>query len=44
MRVVAQIIVAPMVPGLWWVALVWTLLNAAMLCRRNAVEDSALRG
>lgn len=42
--VVAEIIVAPMVLGLWWVAGVWTVLNALMLRHRIAVEDGALRG
>ncbi len=41
--VVAEIIVAPMVLGLWPVALVFTVLNAAMLHHRIAVEDAALR-
>jgi len=44
MLVVAEIIVAPMVLGLWWVAVVWTVLNALMLRHRIAVEDDALRG
>jgi methyltransferase len=44
MLVVAEIIVAPMVLGLWWVAVVWTVLNALMLRHRIAVEDGALRG
>ncbi|MGB5863337.1 MAG: isoprenylcysteine carboxylmethyltransferase family protein [Sulfitobacter sp.] len=44
MLVVAEIIVAPMVLGLWWVAVIWTLLNALMLRHRIAVEDAALRG
>ncbi|APE42990.1 hypothetical protein BOO69_05810 [Sulfitobacter alexandrii] len=41
--VVAEIIVAPMVLGLTWVAVVFTLLNAAMLYHRISVEDAALR-
>jgi len=41
--VVAEIIVAPMVLGLLWVAVVFTLLNAAMLYHRIRVEDAALR-
>jgi methyltransferase len=41
--VVAEIIVAPMVLGLTWVALVFTILNAAMLYHRIRVEDGALR-
>lgn len=44
MLVVAEIIVAPMVLGLWWVAVIWTVLNALMLRHRIAVEDAALRG
>lgn len=42
--VVAEIIVAPMVLGLWCVAVVWTVLNALMLGHRIRVEDNALRG
>ena len=42
--VVAEIIVAPLVLGLTWVAVVFTLLNAAMLYHRIGVEDAALRG
>ena len=42
MLVVAEIIVAPMVLGLVWVAAVFTLLNAAMLYVRIAVEEKAL--
>ena len=41
--VVAEIIVAPMVLGLWPVAVVFTVLNALMLRHRIRVEDSALR-
>lgn len=44
MRVVAEIIVAPLVLGLWWVAALWTVFNALMLRHRIAVEDAALRG
>ena len=40
--VVAEIIVAPMVLGLVWVALLFTLLNAAMLWVRIGVEGRAL--
>jgi len=40
--VVAEIIVAPMVLGLTWIALVFTVLNAAMLWVRIGVEDKAL--
>ncbi|UOA21367.1 hypothetical protein DSM14862_04207 (plasmid) [Sulfitobacter indolifex] len=42
MLVVAEIIVAPMVLGLVWVALVFSLLNAAMLWVRIGVEHKAL--
>lgn len=42
MLVVAEIIVAPMVLGLVWVALVFTVLNAAMLWVRIKVEHAAL--
>jgi methyltransferase len=41
--VVFEIFVAPMVLGLPWVALLFTVLNAAMLYRRIRVEDAALR-
>ena len=40
--VVAEIIVAPMVVGLVWIAIIFTLLNAAMLWVRIGVEDKAL--
>jgi methyltransferase len=40
--VVAEIIVAPMVLGLFWVAAIFTVLNAAMLYVRIGVEDKAL--
>jgi len=42
MLVVAEIIVAPMVLGLLWVAVVFTVLNAAMLWVRIRVEHTAL--
>ena len=42
MLVIAEIIVAPMVLGLWWVALVFTALNAAMLYVRVGTEERAL--
>jgi len=42
MLVVAEIIVAPMVLGLIWVAVVFTFLNAAMLWVRIGVEHKAL--
>ena len=41
--VVAEIIVAPLVLGLWGVAIVFTLLNALMLRHRIKVEDAAIR-
>jgi methyltransferase len=40
--VVAEIIVAPMVLGLVWVAVVFTVLNACMLWVRIGVENAAL--
>ncbi len=40
--VVAEIIVAPMVLGLWWVAAIFTVLNAAMLYVRIGAEEKAL--
>lgn len=42
MLVIAEIIVAPMVLGLGWIALVFTVLNAAMLWVRIGVEHKAL--
>jgi len=42
MLVVAEIIVAPMVLGLVWVAVIFTALNAAMLWVRIGVEHKAL--
>lgn len=42
MLVVAEIIVAPMVLGLTWVAVLYTVLNAAMLWVRIGVEHRAL--
>lgn len=42
MLVVAEIIVAPMVLGLVWVAVLFTVLNAAMLWVRIGVEHRAL--
>ena len=41
--VVAEIIVAPMVLGLVWVAVLFTVLNAMMLYHRIRVEDAAIR-
>ncbi len=40
--VVVEIIVAPMVLGLIWVALVFSVLNAAMLYVRISAENAAL--
>ncbi len=40
--VIAEIIVAPMVLGLWWVAALFTVLNAAMLWVRIGAEERAL--
>lgn len=42
MLVVAEIVVAPMVLGLVWVAVLFTVLNAAMLWVRIGVEHKAL--
>ena len=42
MLVVAEIITAPMVLGLTWVAAVFTVLNAAMLTVRIRAENRAL--
>ncbi|WP_281967291.1 isoprenylcysteine carboxyl methyltransferase family protein [Roseovarius nanhaiticus] len=42
MLVVAEIIVAPMVLGLVWVAVIFTVLNAAMLYVRFTAEERAL--
>lgn len=42
--VVAEIFVTPMVLGLWPVALVFSILNAAMLWWRIRVENAALAG
>ena len=41
--VVAEIFVAPMVLGLFWVAVVFSVLNAAMLTLRISVEERALK-
>jgi methyltransferase len=40
--VVAEIAVAPLVLGLWWVAAAFSLLNAAVLLLRIRAEDEAL--
>lgn len=42
MLVVVELIVVPMVLGLVWVALVFTVLNAAMLALRISVEQRGL--
>jgi len=41
--VVAEIFVAPMVLGLFWVAIVFSILNAAVLALRISIEGKALR-
>ena len=41
--VIAEIAVLPLAFGLVWIALVWTLLNAAMLYVRVGAEARALR-
>jgi methyltransferase len=43
MIVVAEILVAPLVLGLVWVAVVFSLANAAILTIRIRAEDAALR-
>jgi len=43
MIVVAEIFVAPIVLGLTWVALIFTMANAAILAIRIKAEDAALR-
>lgn len=40
--VVCEILVAPMVLGLWWVAMAFTVLNAAVLTIRIRAENRAL--
>ncbi len=40
--VVLEIFVAPMVLGLFWIAVVFSILNAAMLTLRVSVEERAL--
>jgi len=40
--VTAEIVVLPLVFGLWWIALLFTLLNAAMLHVRIGAENQAL--
>jgi methyltransferase len=41
--VIAEIAVLPLVFGLWWVALIFSALNAAVLTVRVREEDRALR-
>nr|WP_138936430.1 isoprenylcysteine carboxylmethyltransferase family protein [Roseovarius arcticus] len=41
--VVAEIAIAPLVLGLWWVALIFSVLNAAVLAIRIRAEERALR-
>ncbi len=41
--VVAEIFAAPMVLGLFWVAVVFSVLNAAVLALRISVEERALK-
>jgi methyltransferase len=41
--VVSEIALLPLAFGLWWVAVVFSLLNAAVLAIRIAKEDAALR-
>lgn len=43
MLVVAEIFIAPMVLGLFWVALVFSLLNAVVLYIRIGAEERALQ-
>jgi len=40
--VVAEIAVLPLVFGLWWIALIFSLLNAAILTVRIREENRAL--
>jgi len=42
--VTAEIACLPMVFGLWWTALVFSVLNAAMLYVRISAENAALAG
>lgn len=43
MLVVAEIFVAPAVLGLWWIAILFSVLNALMLWLRIGVEEGALK-
>ena len=40
--VVGEIAILPLVFGAWQIALVFSLLNAALLCYRIRIEDEAL--
>jgi len=40
--VAAEIVVVPAIFGAWWIAAIFGLLNAAMLCHRVRVEERAL--
>ena len=42
--VTAEIAVLPLMFGLWWVAVVFTILNAALLRTRIRIENRALYG
>ena len=42
--VTAEIVVLPLVFGLWWIAVLFTLLNSAMLYVRIGTENRALFG
>ena len=44
MIVCAEIAVVPLIFGAWWIALVFTVLNLAMLWHRIRIEDAALAG
>ena len=40
--VAAEIVVVPAIFGAWWIAAIFGLFNAAMLCHRIRVEERAL--
>lgn len=40
--VCGEIAVLPLAFGAWWIAIVWSALNAALLAHRIGVEDAAL--
>ncbi|MGE0256577.1 MAG: isoprenylcysteine carboxyl methyltransferase family protein [Alphaproteobacteria bacterium] len=40
--VAAEIVVVPAIFGAWWIAAIFGLLNAALLCHRIRVEERAL--